>query len=98
MSTAQISFDAAFSAGTMRHAARLFRDYQFKRYGLLLVVACLVNALGLFLAVSFGLPLGGTFWLVAFVVVIGPIWLAYKYFLGPRLHIAYLQRVRPDAA
>jgi hypothetical protein len=91
-----IVFTAEYSDGLAVQAARAFRDYQFKRYGPLFIAACVVNALGLWLALHFGAEAGLALGIVAFVVVLGPTWLLYKYFVAPPMYAARLRRVLPS--
>lgn len=91
-----IVFTADYSDDLVVQAARAFRDYQFKRYGPLLVAACAVNALGLWLALNFGAEAGVALAVVVFVVVLGPTWLLYKYFVAPSQYVARLRRVLPS--
>jgi len=81
-----VSFDVAYPREVIRQAAHAFRAYQVKRYGLLMVSACIINAVGLVLAVHFGAEPGLALNVVVFVVILGPSWLLYQYFLGPRLY------------
>ena len=90
-----IVFTAEYTDELVQHAVRSFRDYLFKRYGPLLIAACIVNALGLWLAVHFGADAGVALLGVAFVVVLGPTWLLYKYFSIPSQYAAKLRRVLP---
>jgi hypothetical protein len=97
MSALASSFEVTYSAEQVAAAAEVFRDYQFKRYGRLLLLCCVINALGFALALWFGAPLDATMQFVAFVVVIGPVWLAYKYFAGPAIIAAKLRYVLAPA-
>jgi hypothetical protein len=81
-----VSFNVAYSREVVRQAAHAFRAYQVKRYGLLMVSACIINAVGLALAVRFGAEPGLVLNGVIFVVILGPSWLLYQYFLSPRLY------------
>jgi hypothetical protein len=76
-----IMFTATYPEGLVRQAARAFRNYQFKRYGPLLIVACVVNALSPLLCLRLGVKPG-----VALNVVI---------FVAPATHAASLRRVLP---
>jgi hypothetical protein len=95
----QAAFDIRYTPDLIDQATRVFRDYRFKRYGALLIAACVVNAVG------FGLVV----WLreersllalllLAFVVAVGPAWLLYEYFISPRRFAARLKRMLPDSA
>lgn len=86
MSGSTASFDAHYSADSVRQAGYAFRDYQFKRYGLLMIAACVINAAALAFIVWSGAKLGATLYFIVFVVVIGPIFLTKEYFLGPRMY------------
>jgi hypothetical protein len=90
-----IAFTAEYTDELVQHAARSFRDYLFKRYGPLLIAACIVNALGLWLAHHFGAEVGVALLGVAFVVVLGPTWLLYEYLSIPSRYAVKLRRVLP---
>ena len=96
MSTEAVSYETTYSPELIALAARAFRDYQFRRYGRLLLACCIVNALGLGLALWFGSKLSDLY-LVVLIVAIGPIWLAYKYFLAPHTMAAKLCHVLAPA-
>lgn len=91
------TFDAQYTPALIEDATRVFRDYRFKRYGALLIAACVVNALAFgFVAwqrAASGLTL---FWLV-FIVAAGPTWLLYEYFLAPSRFAARLKRALPSS-
>ena len=91
-----IEFTAEYTDELVVRAARSFRDYLFKRYGPLLGAACVVNALGLWLAIRFGAVAGVALYSVAFVVVLGPTWLLYKYLSIPSQYASRLRRVLPS--
>jgi YcxB-like protein len=95
MSAQPVAFDAEYSPELIRQAARTFRDYLFKRYGPWLVAACIVNAIGLALSLRLGAETGAALTMVVFVVVLGPVWLLYEYFIGPSRYAARLKRVLP---
>ena len=86
-------FEAHFSVESMQEAGVAFRDYLFKRYGLLLVAACAINATGLAFAVWVGAEPGPALYLTVFIVVLGPVWLLYNYFTGPHLQAHLLRRI-----
>jgi hypothetical protein len=103
MSTPQIAFNARYSPELIEEATRTFRDYRFRRYGSTYFAACLINAVGLALALWFGAK-GGAFEsvvfiastaLIVFVVVSGPVWLLYQYFLEPSRQAAVLRQLLP---
>ena len=95
MHESQSAFAVEYSDDLVRQAAYAFRDYLFKRYGPLLVGACIVNAFGLWLALRFGAEAGFALAGVGFVVVLGPTWLLYQYFLSPKRYAVKLRRVLP---
>ena len=97
MSAPASSFEVTYSSELVAAAAKMFRDYQFKRYGRLLLLCCAINALGFALVLWFGAPLDASMLFIAFVVVIGPVWLAYKYFAGPTIIAAKLRYVLAPA-
>ena len=97
MSRAPIAFEAVYSSENRRLAGRAFRDYQFKRYGLLMIAACVINAIGLAFVLWSGAKLGATVYFLVFVVAMGPLWLLYEYFLGPRMYEAKLGLVLAPA-
>jgi YcxB-like protein len=86
MSRATSSFDAQYSGDAPRRAGEAFRDYQFKRYGLLMIAACVINAVALAFVLWSGAKLGTVLYFLIFVVVIGPIFLVKEYFVGPRIY------------
>jgi hypothetical protein len=90
-----IMFTATYPEGLVRQAARAFRNYQFKRYGPLLIVACVVNALSPLLCLRLGVKPGVALNVVIFVALLGPTWLLYRYFVAPATHAASLRRVLP---
>jgi hypothetical protein len=99
----QVTFDAQYTPELIAEATRSFRDYRFRRWGLMYVVACLVNAVGLALVLYFGAKgnaFGSVLYIamtgaIACVVVIGPVWLAYQYLLEPARRAAWLERGLP---
>ncbi len=95
MDESPIVFTAEYTDDLVQHAARSFRDYLFRRYGPLLIAACVINALGLGLALHLGaeasLALSG----VVIVVVLGPTWLLYKYFSIPSQYAVKLRSALP---
>lgn len=90
------AFEAEYSGELIEQAGRAFRDYLFRRYGPWLIAACLINAIGLALSVWLGAPPGPILWGVVFVVVVGPVWLLYEYFVEPHRYAARLKRVLPS--
>ena len=89
-------FEAQFSPESMIAASLAFRDYLFKQYGRLLIVACLINAAGLAFVYWSGAERGLAFYsLTLILLVLCPAWLLYKYFVGPRLQAARLQLMMP---
>jgi hypothetical protein len=93
MSAATASFDATYSFDSFRQAGRAFRDYQFKRYGPLMIAACVINALGFAIALWLGAKFDLAMYFITFVVVISPVWLLYEYVLGPRMYELKLKMV-----
>lgn len=96
MTERTVAFDAEYSPELIDEAGRAFRDYLFRRYGPWLVAACLINAMGLALSLWLGLETGPVLWGVVFIVVIGPVWLAYEYLFEPHRYAARLKRVLPS--
>ncbi len=92
-----VTFDAEYSPELIEQAAHVFRDYLFRRYGAWLVAACVVNAAGLALSLQLGAETGAALAAVVFVVVLGPMWLLYKYFVGPSQYAARLRGVLPTS-
>jgi uncharacterized iron-regulated membrane protein len=92
-----IVFTADYPDELVQRAARAFRDYQFKRYGLLLIAAFIVNAVGLILALRYGAAAGVALAFLSFVVVLGPTWFLYRYFTSPSKYTASLRRVFPPS-
>ncbi len=94
MSTERVPFDAECSPALFDQAALMFRDYRFRRYGLLLIAACIVNAVGFGFLLWLGAkPSGPTFLLLVFLVVGGPLWLLYEHFVFPHRLAVRLQRL-----
>ena len=94
MSDASIVFATEYSDRLVAQAALTFRDYLFKRYGLLLIAACAINALGAWLAFSVGVT-GIALVGLLFLAVLGPTWLLYQYFIRPSQYRAKLRRALP---
>ena len=93
MSTQIATFNTEYSGEIIKMAAYAFRDYQFERYGRLLIGACLVNAIGLSSAIWFGAPFDFPLYTVIFVVAFVPIWLLYKFFVAPRTRAAMFRLI-----
>src|SRR4051794_29674412 len=93
MLTQPAGFDTEYPTHLFKEAALAFRDYQFKRYGRLMIVACLINALGLTSAMYFGASRDFTFYAFVFFVAMGPIWLLYKFYISPYTRAAMLRQV-----
>ena len=89
------TFQATYSNELFAAAANALRNYQFRRYGRLLILCCVINALGFAAALWSGAPFSTGMKFIAFVVATGPLWLAYKYFLGPGIIAARLRSVMP---
>jgi hypothetical protein len=96
MTTRIETFDAEYSAELIEQAGHAFRDYLFRRYGPWLIAACVINAIALALCLWLGVEAGPLLWVIVFVVVIGPVWLAYEYFIEPHRYAAKLRRVLPS--
>ena len=79
MSDSPLSFDAVYAPQTVSEAAHAFRDYQFKRYGLLFASACAINAAGLAVMHWSGAAHDAAFFGAVFAVVLGPIFMLYQY-------------------
>ncbi len=94
---ATMPFGTNLSPEHVDEAVLLFRDYRARRYGLLLVGACVANALG------FGLA----FWLIpepsavlippALIAFLGPVWLCDEYFWRPARRAARIRRSLPPS-
>lgn len=92
-----VTFDVVYSPDAATEAAARFRDYRFKRYGPLMIGACIVNGIGLFAVLWFGAKPGAPSTLfIWFFVVLSPIWLLYEHFVWPRLYMAKLLRLLPS--
>ena len=92
-----ISFDVVYSHETAAHVAQKFRDYRFKRYGALMIIACVINALGLLAALWLGArPDAASMLFLYFVVGIGPVWLLYEHFVWPSRYVSRLLRLLPS--
>jgi len=98
MSAPPAEFVVQYTPELIDQASITFRDYQFKRYGPTLIVACIVNAAVLAIGVWSGMKTDALLAFIALVVVIGPTWLLYKYFVAPRLYAASLKQVLPSSA
>jgi hypothetical protein len=97
MTLRTLSFETSYTPEAVARAMVVFRDYQFRRYGLLLGLCCVINALGLGLALWTGAELNATTWFVVFIVFVVPLWLAYMYFVRPHLAAAMLRQVLAPA-
>jgi hypothetical protein len=96
--TPALTFDVVYSPEIAKRAAEAFRSYRWKRYGPLMVTACIVNAIGLAIAIWLGADLGKAATLfVGFVVVFGPLWLLYEHFVWPSRYASKLIRVLPPS-
>jgi hypothetical protein len=95
MALAPPAFDAQYPPELFDQAARSFRDYLFRRYGPLLVAACVVNAIGLAVVLWFGVKSVVVLAGLVFIVVLGPAWLLYEYFLAPSRYAARLKHALP---
>lgn len=97
MANSPIKFDVVYSQEIAADAAHSFRDYRFKRYGRLMIAACIVNAIGLSTALWFGAQPRAVSTLFLYVLVIGsPMWLLYEHFVWPRRHVSRLLRLLPS--
>lgn len=97
MPTSAVSFDVIYSPEVAAQAAHTFRKYRFKRYGVLMIGACTVNALGLLAALWLGAQPGAASLLfLVGVVVIGPVWLLYEHFVWPSRYVSRLLRLLPS--
>jgi hypothetical protein len=95
MATSLVTFDAEYSSELIAEASFTFRDYLFRRYGRWLMAACVVNAIGLALSIWLGSNADSVLTGISVIVVLGPIWLAYKYFVGPSRYAARLKAMLP---
>jgi hypothetical protein len=87
-------FEAHFTPESMHVAGLAFRDYLFKRYGLLLSAACAINVAALAFVLWTGAAQGPALYLLVFVVVFCPVWLLFRfYFAGPYLQSQRLRRI-----
>ncbi len=84
------SFEAKFPAELIDNATTAFRDYQFRRYGSHILICALVALLGPAILLGFGVP-STSMVLPAAAALLGPAWITYKYFFGPRMLAAKLQ-------
>lgn len=92
-----VAFDAEYPPDLFEQAARAFRDYLFGRYGPLLIVACIVNAVGLAIVLWFGVDSAVLLAALVFIAVLGPAWLLYEYFVAPSRYAARLRRALPPS-
>ena len=93
MSTDLVAFDAQYSPAVIEQAALMFRDYRFRRYGRLLIGACIVNAVGFGFLLWLGAKPGPAFLFILFIVAGGPVWLAYEHFVFPGRLAGRLKRL-----
>lgn len=73
-----------------------FRDYQFRRYGRRVLLCSAAGVLGLALLVRAGVSTS----LILFpatLVFLGPVWVLYKFYIGPRTLAARLRRLLAPA-
>src|SRR5260370_41694126 len=98
MPTPAVTFDVVYSPEIATQAAETFRNYRWKRYGPLMVVACIVNAIGLAAALWLGAQPGAasTLFLI-FTVVFVPLWLLYEHFVWPSRYVSSLVGVLPPS-
>jgi len=95
-----ITFNARYSPELIDQATRAFRDYRFSRYGAIFVLACAANAVGLAAALWFSakgnshLPIA-LLAPIVLLVVGGPLWLLYQYFIAPSRQAARLKASLP---
>jgi hypothetical protein len=94
----QAAFDVRYTPVLIEHATRVFRDYRFKRYGALLIAACVLNALVMAFLVWLRADTSLARLLLVFVVAVGPVWLLYEYFVAPSRFAIRLKRALPDSA
>jgi hypothetical protein len=87
--TSTATFDMAFSREIAAEAAAQFRDYRFKRYGLLMITACAINVLGFCVALWSGFYPPANY---LFLVIGSPLWLLYEHFIWPRAYALRLVR------
>jgi len=96
--TPSLTFEVVYSPEIAKRAAETFRNYRWKRYGLLMVTACIVNAIGLTVALWLGAQLSATAtFFIVFVVAVGPLWLLYEQFVWPARYASRLVRVLPPS-
>src|SRR3954470_2508105 len=92
-----MTFEVVYLPDIAAEVADTFRDYRFKRYGLLMIGACVINAIGLSAAVWFGARPGAASTLfILFLVIVGPVWLLYEHFIWPRRYVSRLLRLLPS--
>jgi len=98
MPTTAITFDVVYSPEIAKQAAESFRNYRWKRYGPLMVVASIVNTIGLAVALWLGAQPGAASTLFAtFIAVFGPLSLLYEHFVWPSRYASRLVRVLPPS-
>ena len=91
------TFDVVYAPEVATDAAYRFRDDRFKRYGLLMIAACIVNLIGLSAALWFGArPRDASTLFIFFIVIVGPVWLLYEQFVWPQWYVSRLLRVLPS--
>jgi len=94
MSAVPFEFEAPFTAEVIDHAATAFvRQYLFRKYGRWLVLACVVNAVGFFLALWLGANDPLVLAWVGAIVVLGPLYLVFVYVTYPGKFAARLKKL-----
>ena len=96
MSTLATTFEVKYSPESAVDAASRFQDDRFKRYGRLMIAACIINAIGVSAAIWLGARLEAlsTLFLIV-VVIVGPAWLLYERYVWPQRYASKLLRVLP---
>ena len=82
MGASTIDFDAVYDDAMIEDAAKVFVRRQFRKYGWLLVLACIINIVGFALFVALG-GRGGLAVAVGIIAAVGPLYFPWAY---NRLH------------
>ncbi|OGA22386.1 MAG: hypothetical protein A3I02_06605 [Betaproteobacteria bacterium RIFCSPLOWO2_02_FULL_67_26] len=91
-STLPVHMEACYDQGLLEEAAKCYMRRFFEGRGRWLLAACVVNVLGFGAALALGAKFDLIMVWVAFVVVVGPLYCAYLYFLFPRRYASRVAR------
>src|SRR5690349_4486459 len=93
MNTVPVHTEVTYDAELLEAAARCFIKRYFRGQGRWLLVACVVNAIGFAAGLALGANDSFSIAVMAFVVVIGPLYCAYLFALFPRRYAARAARL-----